>query len=118
MSQRIDRISEEVMKAVSESIRDLKDPRTKKGLVSVTHCDVTGDLRYAKVYISVLGSTEDAKNVMKGLKSAAGFLRREVASIVQLRYAPELIFELDHSIIHGAHINEILNKMEHGEKKE
>ncbi len=110
---RIDRISEEVRKAVSESIRELKDPRTKRGLMSVTHCEVTGDLRYAKAYISILGSEEDASEAMKGLKSAAGFLRREVAAKVRLRYAPELVFELDHSIAHGAHITELLNNIEH-----
>ncbi len=118
MSQRIDRISEEVWKAVSESIRNLKDPRTKKGLVSVTRCEVTGDLRYAKVYVSVLGSEDDAKDVMRGLCSAAGFLRRDVAAKVQLRYAPELIFQRDESITHGAHIAELLHKIEGKENKE
>jgi ribosome-binding factor A len=118
MSQRIDRISEEMWKAVSESIRTLKDPRTKKGLVSVTRCEVTGDLRYAKVYISVLGSEQDAKDVMKGLHSAAGFLRRDVAAKVQLRYAPELIFQLDESITHGAHIAELLHQIERKENQE
>lgn len=113
---RIDKISEEVMKALSEAIRNLKDPRTKRGLVSVTLCKVTGDLRYAKAYISVLGSEEDAKQVIQGLKSASAFLRREVASKVKLRYAPEFIFELDNSITNGAHITELLNKIERGEK--
>lgn len=113
--QRTQRISEEVLKALSEEIRSLKDPRIH-GLVSVTKCEVTGDLRYAKVFISVLGSDEDKKDVMRGLKSAAGFLRREVAARVQLRYAPELIFHLDESITHGAHITEILHRIERGEK--
>ncbi|MGE4549608.1 MAG: 30S ribosome-binding factor RbfA [Intestinibacillus sp.] len=117
MSTRIDRISEEVMKALAESIRTLKDPRVSGGLVSVTRCEVTGDLRYAKVYISVLGSEEDAKAVMRGLKSAAGFLRREVAHKVQLRYAPELQFHLDQSIVHGAHISELLHRIEDKEKQ-
>lgn len=112
MSTRIDRISEEVMKALAEAIRTLKDPRVSGGLTSVTHCEVTGDLRYAKVYISVLGSEEDAKAVMRGLKSASGFLRREVAHKVQLRYAPELLFHLDNSITYGAHINELLRDLE------
>ena len=110
-SNRIDRISEEVMKALAESIRTLKDPRVQSGLVSVVHCEVAGDLRYAKAFISVLGSEEQAKAVMKGLKSASGFLRREVGHKVQLRYAPELIFELDNSITHGAHIAEVLHEL-------
>lgn len=112
MSTRIDRISEEVLKALAACIRTLKDPRVSGGLVSVTHCEVTGDLRYAKVYVSVLGSPDDAKAVMRGLKSASGYLRREVARRVQLRYAPELIFHLDESIVRGAQISELLHKLE------
>ena len=103
---RIDRISEEVMRALAEAIRTVKDPRLQNGLVSITRCDVTGDLRYAKVYISVLGTESDAKEVMRGLKSAAGWLRREVGSLV------ELVFTLDHSITHGAHISEVLNRLD------
>ena len=104
MSTRIDRISEEVMKALAEAMRSVKDPRVQEAMVSVVHCDVTNDLRYAKCYISV-------KDVMKGLKSAAGWLRREVGRKVQLRYAPELVFELDQSITHGAHISEMLHEL-------
>lgn len=111
-STRIDRISEEVMKALAESIRAVKDPRVKNGLVSITHCEVTGDLRYAKVYISVFGSDEQAAEVMKGLKSASGWLRREVGHKVQLRYAPELVFHLDQSIQTGAHISKVIHDLE------
>lgn len=109
MSTRIDRISEEVQKAVAEAIRTVKDPRVKDALISVVHCDVTNDLRYAKCYISVLGGNE--KEIMKGLQSAAGYLRRAVGQMVQLRYAPELVFTLDHSITHGVHIAEVLNTL-------
>lgn len=111
MSTRIDRISEEVMKALAEAMRSVKDPRVQEAMVSVVHCDVTNDLRYAKCYISVLGSEQQTKDVMKGLKSAAGWLRREVGHKVQLRYAPELVFELDQSITHGAHISEVLHEL-------
>lgn len=111
MSTRIDRISEEVMKALAEAIRSVKDPRVQGAMVSIVHCEVTGDLRYAKCYVSVLGSDAQAKEVMKGLKSAAGWLRREVGHKVQLRYAPELVFELDHSITHGVHISEVLHEL-------
>ena len=111
-STRIDRISEEVMKALAESIRAVKDPRVKNGLVSITHCEVTGDLRYAKVYISVFGSDEQAAEVMKGLKSASGWLRREVGHKVQLRYAPEMVFHLDQSIQTGAHISKVIHDLE------
>lgn len=111
-SNRIDRISEEVMKALAEALRNVKDPRVQNGLVSITHCEVTGDLRYAKVYISVFDSDEQAKEVMKGLKSASGWLRREVGHKVQLRYAPELVFNLDSSMTHGAHISQVINELE------
>lgn len=111
-SNRIDRISEEVMRALAEAIRSVKDPRVQNGLVSVTHCEVTGDLRFAKVFVSVLGSPEQADEVMRGLKSASGWLRREVGHKVQLRYAPELLFNLDSSITHGAHISAVLHNLE------
>lgn len=109
MSTRIDRISEEVMKALAEAVRTVKDPRLTDAMLSIVRCDVTNDLRYAKCYVSVLGG--DEKEVMKGLKSAAGYLRREVGQRVQLRYAPELVFTLDHSITHGVHIAEVLQEL-------
>ena len=111
MSTRIDRISEEVRKALAEAIRSVRDPRVQNGLVSVVHCEVTNDLRYAKALFPCGGSEQQAKEVMKGLKSAAGWLRREVGHKVQLRYAPELVFELDNSITHGAHISELLHEL-------
>ena len=77
MSQRSERISDEFQKALSEAIRTLKDPRVHEAMVSVTRCEVTGDLRYAKAYISVFGSEQQKKDVMRGLKSAGGYLRRE-----------------------------------------
>ena len=104
------------MKALAEAMRSVKDPRVQSGLVSVVHCEVTNDLRYAKCYISELGSEAQAKEVMKGLKSAAGWLRREVGHKVQLRYAPELVFELDNSITHGAHIAEVLHELKNDGK--
>ena len=111
MSTRIDRISEEVRKALAEAVRSVKDPRVQNAMISVAHCEVTNDLRYAKCFVSVLGDEAQAKEVMKGLKSAAGWLRREVGHRVQLRYAPELVFELDTSITHGAHISAILHDL-------
>ena len=91
---RIDRISEEVRRELDKLIReDLRDPRFS-GTFSITHADVTRDLRYCKVYVSVL-EPEKRKGVMDALKSAAGFLRRELGHRVDLRYTPELIFELD-----------------------
>jgi ribosome-binding factor A len=108
---RIDRISEEVKKIVSEIIRnDLNDPRIST-LVSVVSAEVTPDLRYARVYISVLGSEEEKSSTMKGLNSAAGFIRRELGRNIELRYSPEVVFELDNSIEHGAYINKLLKEV-------
>lgn len=115
-TNRIDRISEEVMRALAEAIRTVKDPRVQNGLISITHCEVAGDLRYAKVFVSVLGSPEQGAEVMKGLKSAAGWLRREVGQRVQIRYAPELIFHLDSSMAHGAHITKVIHDLERAGK--
>ena len=99
MSQRSERISDEFQKALSEAIRTLKDPRVHEAMVSVTRCEVTGDLRYAKAYISVFGDEQQKKDVMRGLKSAGGYL-------------PEIVFTLDDSITHGAHINDVLHELE------
>ena len=96
-SSRMVRINEEVMRNLATLIRQVKDPRIANSMVSVIRCDVTNDLRWCKVYVSVLGKTEP-KEIMKGLKSASGFLRRELAHSMSLRYTPELEFVIDDSI--------------------
>ena len=107
-SNRIGRINEEIQRELSQQIRRLKDPRVSQvGMVSVTHVDTTSDLRYAKIYISVLDKAQE-KDVLKGLKSASGFLRRELGQALRLRYTPELQFAGDDSIQYGAHILEML----------
>ena len=109
---RIGRINEEIQRELSDQIRRLKDPRVSgTGMVSITRVDTTGDLRYARVYVSVLNKDQE-QNVLKGLRSAAGFLRRELGASLQLRYTPELQFTADDSIAHGAHILEILRDVE------
>jgi len=108
--QRIGRINEEIQKELSSKIRTLKDPRVQDAMISITGVETTGDLRYAKVYISVL-QKEKGKDVIKGLKSAGGFLRREIGSKLQLRYTPELVFELDDSIDKGAKMYALLNSL-------
>ena len=111
-SNRIARINEEIQRQISAEIRRLKDPRVSgSGMVSVTRVDTTGDLRYAKIYVSVLDKSQE-KDVLKGLKSAGGFLRRELGSALGLRYTPELIFEADDSIAYGAHILEVMHDVE------
>ena len=103
---RMGRINEEIQKELSQLIRTVKDPRVQ-GLISITRVDTTADLKYAKVYVSVLDKT-DADQVIKGLKSAAGYLRRELGHALSLRATPELTFIRDDSIDHGAHILSIL----------
>jgi len=106
-SNRIGRINEEIQKELSGLFRTLKDPRVQGGMVTITHVDTTSDLRWCRVYVSVLDKAQE-KDVVKGLKSAAGYLRRELGRAVQLRYTPELQFVADDSIEYGAHILEML----------
>ena len=106
-SNRINRINEEIRKELAALFRELKDPRISTGLVSITRVDTTGDLRYARVYVSALDKDSEPQ-VMKGLRSASGFLRREIGHRLQLRYTPELQFIADDSIAYGAHILEVL----------
>ena len=110
-SNRIGRINEEIQRELADQLRRLKDPRVAQvGMVSITRVDTTGDLRYARVYISVLAKTQE-KDVLKGLKSAAGFLRRELGRALQLRYTPELQFIADDSIEYGVHISHLLREI-------
>ena len=110
-SNRINRINEEIQKSLADSLRSVKDPRVADALISITRVETTPDLRYTKVYVSIL-QEEKANDAMKGLKSAAGFLRRELGRALQLRYTPELQFIADDSIQYGAHILEVLRKVE------
>lgn len=106
-SNRINRINEEIQKELSSLFRGLKDPRVQGGMVTITHVDTTSDLRYSRIFVSVLDKTQE-KDVVKGLKSAAGYLRRELGAALRLRYTPELQFVADDSIEYGAHILEML----------
>ena len=107
-SNRIGRINEEIQRELSSLFRTLKDPRVQGGMVTITHVDTTTDLRYCRVFVSVLDKTQE-KDVIRGLKSAAGYLRRELGMAMSLRYTPELQFFMDDSIAHGAHILDLLN---------
>ena len=110
-SNRIGRINEEIQRELADQLRHLKDPRVSQvGMVSITRVDTTGDLRYARVYVSVL-QKERAREVLKGLKSAGGFLRREIGQKLQLRYTPELVFVEDDSITKGAKMYELLSSL-------
>ena len=103
-SNRIGRINEEIQRELSSLFRTLKD---QSGMVTITHVDTTSDLRYSRIYVSVLEKSLE-KDVIRGLKSAAGYLRRELGANMSLRYTPELQFIADDSIEYGAHILEML----------
>ena len=104
---RINRINEEFRKELSDIIRNMKDPRIPM-MTSVVTVQVTQDLRYAKIYISVLGNEAEQKEALTALKKSAGYVRRELGGRMNMRYTPEPVFELDHSIEHGARISELL----------
>ena len=110
-SNRIGRINEEIQKELSSLIRNLKDPRVQDTMISITHVETTPDLRYAKVFVSFL-QEDRAEDALKGLKSAGGYLRRELGRILQLRYTPELVWTLDDSITYGAKMLKLINSLE------
>ncbi|MBW4828725.1 MAG: 30S ribosome-binding factor RbfA [Clostridiaceae bacterium] len=116
-NKRINRISEEVKKAISYIIsNDLKDPRISP-MTSVTHVEVTRDLRYAKIHISVLGKEKEKKDTIKGLESAKGFIRKEIGSKIDLRYVPEPVFQIDESIEHGIYMSKLIDKVNKKNKR-
>ena len=106
-TNRINRINEEVRRELSDILRELKDPRIPM-MTSVVSVNVTQDLRYATVYVSIFGNDEVKKNALSALKNSAGYVRRELGHRLNLRYTPEIIYKADDSIEHGARINELL----------
>ena len=100
-SNRIGRINEEIQRELADLLRNLKDPRVQATMISITRVETTPDLRYAKVCVSFL----------KGLRSASGYLRRELGAALQLRYTPELQWQEDDSITRGAHMLDLLNSL-------
>ena len=98
-SNRIGRTNDDIQRVLSSLLRQVKDPRVQQGMISVTRVETTGDLRYAKVWLSVLGGP---------------WLRRELGAALSLRYTPELVFELDHSIEYGAHISKLIEELDTG----
>lgn len=116
-SNRIGRINEEIQRELSDLLRNLKDPRVQGTMISITRVETTPDLRYSKIYVSFL-EKEKAKDALKGLKSAGGYLRRELGAALQLRYTPELQWEEDESITRGAYMLNLLNSLNIGKDGE
>lgn len=110
-SNKLARTNDDIQIVLSSLLREIKDPRVQQGMISVTRVETTGDLRYSKVWLSVMGM-ENEKEFKKGLKSASGWLRRELGNKLTLRYTPELVFEIDHSIEYGAHISQVISALD------
>ena len=110
-SNRINRINEEIQKELSALLRTVKDPRVQDTMISITRVETTPDLRYTKVYVSFL-QEERVKDAMAGLKSSAGYLRRQLGHNLQLRYSPEIVWSEDDSITYGARMLKLINSLE------
>jgi ribosome-binding factor A len=111
MSVRQERVQEQLVQELSEMIRrDLRDPRI--GFVTLTGAEITGDLRHAKVFVSIYGTAEEQKQTLKALNGASGILRGEFARRVHLRLAPDIEFRLDEGIARGQRIFELLHSVE------
>lgn len=109
-SRRADRLAEAIKKEVAHMLQDeIKDPRI--GFASVTQVTVSSDLRYAKIFVSVLGDEEAKRDTQAGLENAAGYIRRELGRRIALRYVPEISFKIDSSIEHGVHISKLLSEV-------
>ena len=108
---RVEKLQELIKQEMSKMLlTDLKDPRI--GFVTVTDVEVTGDLRGAKIYVSIMGGEEQVKSSLEGLQSALGFIRREIGQRVRLRFTPEISFALDTSLDYGDHIQKLLLQVE------
>ena len=110
-SNKLARTNDDIQLVMSKLLREIKDPRVNQGMISVTRVETTGDMRYSKIWLSVMGM-QNEKDFKKGLKSASGWLRRELGNSLKLRNTPELSFDIDHSIEYGAHINELINSLD------
>lgn len=118
MSTRIQRINETLKQELSHLIKfNLKDPRLNSELLSIIRVEATGDLRYAKVFVSIFEEESKKKQVMEILTKSSGYLRKEIGKKLTTHYTPQLLFELDSSIEYGVHINAMLRKINNNDKE-
>lgn len=108
---RNDRIREDITRELTAILRTVKDPRVHNSMLSIVRADVTNDLSYATVYVSSMNGLDAAKAAVKGLQSAAGYMRRELGAALKLRHVPELRFEADDSIAYSAKLSATLNAL-------
>lgn len=106
---RADRMSEDIQREIAAILREMKDPRLHNGIISVVRCETAHDLSYSKVYISSMNGLDTAKEAVKALKNAQGFIRHELGTRLRLRYSPVLAFEATDSIEYSANISRLLN---------
>lgn len=109
---RLERTTEDIKRELTAIFRELKDPRVQQAFLSIIRVDVTNDLSYCTVYVSAMEGLDRANEAVKGLKSAAGFIRRELSHRLKLRYVPQLIFKATDSIEYSANISRILNDLD------
>ena len=117
-SHKIERATEDIRRELTAIFRELKDPRVNKAFLSIVRVEVTNDLSYCTVYVSAIEGIERAKDAVKGLKSASGYIRRELGHRLKLRHVPELIFNATDSIEYSANISRILNSLDIKESEE
>lgn len=110
-NNKLQRINEDIARTLSSLLRDMKDPRIQQGMLSITAVETTPDLKFCKVYLSVLGLS-DEKRMIKGLESASAYLRRELGQALSIRHTPQLNFVLDKSMEHGARMTQILKELD------
>ncbi|MGL4621101.1 30S ribosome-binding factor RbfA [Chroococcidiopsis sp.] len=111
-SRRVDRVAELIKREVSQMLLNgIKDDRVGVGMVSVTDVDVSGDLQHAKIYVSIYGSDDAREQTMAGLKSATGYVRRELGQRIRLRRTPEVVFHEDRSIERGTRVLSLINRL-------
>ena len=111
-SHKIERATEDIRRELTAIFRELKDPRVNKAFLSIVRVEVTNDLSYCTVYVSAIEAMDRAKEAVKGLKSASGYIRRELGHRLKLRHVPELIFNATDSIEYSANISRILNSLD------
>ena len=116
-SHKIDRITEDIKRELTAIFREVKDPRVTRNFISIIRVDVTNDLSYCTIYVSAIEGLEKAKEAVEGLKSASGFIKRELGDRLKIRHIPALIFTPTDSIEYSANISKILNQL-NGEKHE
>lgn len=113
---KIGRITEDVKRELSAILREVKDPRIRNCFLSIVRVEVTNDLSYCTVYVSTMEGMERTKTAVTGLKSASGYIRRELGKSLSLRHVPELIFKATDSIEYGAHISKVLHDLDMDEE--